>query len=349
MAPEKVLKIPRTDQDAAFVLVHVATKGSKPLDLKLVGTEGAAPYTCSLKHDRVSSLRVPNSPVSEKEWQNILISVFEQELLSDIQATATVRSESSISLTIRKQVQGITQRLGDISLRYETNETIELFDWCGISADALTQSQQSAAESVSKLSGVQASVEDLKRQLDELIQAKQEDELVLLESLKDLLNEKKVKIRQQQAIIAELSVNGTIQPEEPKPADAQPQAKLLGKRATKRKATAVEAEEPDKDANPTITPEPENSDVDTATEETVSLPTDDERGGDESDDTDGDNDGDKSSPRSKPQGSAEVATKAESSKRPAATPPPPRALPFQRKKPVAAANDTEDTDSGDEL
>lgn len=47
MAPEKVLKIPRTDQDAAFVLVHVATKGSKPLDLKLVGTEGAAPYTCS--------------------------------------------------------------------------------------------------------------------------------------------------------------------------------------------------------------------------------------------------------------------------------------------------------------
>lgn len=234
-------------------------------------------------------------------------------------------------------------------MRYETNETIELFDWCGISADALTQSQQSAAESVSKLSGVQASVEDLKRQLDELIQAKQEDELVLLESLKDLLNEKKVKIRQQQAIIAELSVNGTIQPEEPKPADAQPQAKLLGKRATKRKATAVEAEEPDKDANPTITPEPENSDVDTATEETVSLPTDDERGGDESDDTDGDNDGDKSSPRSKSQGSAEVATKAESSKRPAATPPPPRALPFQRKKPVAAANDTEDTDSGDEL
>ncbi|KAG6125712.1 hypothetical protein E4U12_007056 [Claviceps purpurea] len=347
MAPEKVLKIPRTDQDAAFVLVHVATKGSKPLDLKLVGTEGAAPYT--LKHDRVSSLRVPNSPVSEKEWQNILISVFQQELLSDIQATATVRSESSISLTIRKQVQGITQRLGAISLRYETNETIELFDWCGISADALTQSQQSAAESVSKLSGVQASVEDLKRQLDELIQAKQEDELVLLESLKDLLNEKKVKIRQQQAIIAELSVKGTIQPEEPKPADEQPQAKLLGKRATKRKATAVEAEEPGKDANPTITPEPEpeNSDVDTATEETVSLPSDDEHG-DESDDTDdSDNDGDKR--RGKLQGSGEIATKAESPTRPAATPPPPRALPFQRKKPVATANDTEDTDSGDEL
>ncbi|KAG6045268.1 hypothetical protein E4U39_002553 [Claviceps sp. Clav50 group G5] len=345
MAPEKVLKIPRTDQDAAFVLVHVASKGSKPLDLKLVGTEGAAPYT--LKHDRVSSLRVQNSAVSEKEWQDILISVFQQELLSDIQATATVRSESSISLTIRKQVQGITQRLGAISLRYETNETIELFDWCGISVDALTQNQQSAAESVSKLSGVQASVEDLKRQLDELIQAKQEDELVLLESLKDLLNEKKVKIRQQQAIIAELSVKGTIQPEEPKPADEQPhQAKLLGKRATKRKATAVEAEEPDKDANPAITPEPENSDVDTATEETVSLPSDDEHG-DESDDTDGDNDGD--NPRSKPQGSAEIATKAEPPKRPAATPPPPRALPFQRKKPVATANDTEDTDSGDEL
>jgi hypothetical protein len=49
----RVLRIPRHDNDASFVLVHVdrSTNGSlRPLDLTLVGTEGADPYilTCKL-------------------------------------------------------------------------------------------------------------------------------------------------------------------------------------------------------------------------------------------------------------------------------------------------------------
>ncbi len=46
--------------------------------------------------------------MSEKEWEQILESIFEQELVADIQATATVSTDSSISVTVRKQVQGIT-------------------------------------------------------------------------------------------------------------------------------------------------------------------------------------------------------------------------------------------------
>lgn len=64
--------------------------------------------TIPVRHDRVASLRTKNCPVSETEWQNILRLIFEQQPQPDIQATATIQTESSLSITVRKQVQGIT-------------------------------------------------------------------------------------------------------------------------------------------------------------------------------------------------------------------------------------------------
>lgn len=48
MTASRVIKLPRDDDESAYVLIQVVQKGSKPLDVKLVGTEGAAPYatTC---------------------------------------------------------------------------------------------------------------------------------------------------------------------------------------------------------------------------------------------------------------------------------------------------------------
>lgn len=47
MTSKRVLKFPVNGNESSFVLVQVSPKGSKPLDLKLVGTEGEAPYVCS--------------------------------------------------------------------------------------------------------------------------------------------------------------------------------------------------------------------------------------------------------------------------------------------------------------
>lgn len=47
MAPKRILKFSQSENEASYVLVQVSSKGSKPLDLKLVGTEGEAPYVCS--------------------------------------------------------------------------------------------------------------------------------------------------------------------------------------------------------------------------------------------------------------------------------------------------------------
>lgn len=47
MAPTRVVKIPRSDDESASVLVQATPSGRRPLDLKLVATEGEAPYVCA--------------------------------------------------------------------------------------------------------------------------------------------------------------------------------------------------------------------------------------------------------------------------------------------------------------
>lgn len=47
VAPFKVLKFPCND--GSFALVQATSKGSNPLDLKLVGTEGGAAYRVTRK------------------------------------------------------------------------------------------------------------------------------------------------------------------------------------------------------------------------------------------------------------------------------------------------------------
>ena len=52
MAARHVLKIPRSDEKGSFIIVQVSPDGpvSRPLNLKLVATEGSSPYvlTCKL-------------------------------------------------------------------------------------------------------------------------------------------------------------------------------------------------------------------------------------------------------------------------------------------------------------
>jgi len=48
MAPNtRVVKFPRSDDESTSVLVQVTSSGRKALDLKLVATEGEAPYVCT--------------------------------------------------------------------------------------------------------------------------------------------------------------------------------------------------------------------------------------------------------------------------------------------------------------
>ncbi|KAF5232090.1 hypothetical protein FAUST_8892 [Fusarium austroamericanum] len=352
----RVLRFPRSDDKAAFVLIQVTQKGSKPLDLKLVGTEGEEPYVTSLKHDKVMSLRVNNCPASESEWREILKSLFQQEPLPDIQATATVQSEKSISITLRKEVQGITQRLGAITLSHDPDEAIELFEWCGAAVESSTSSKQATADLTVKSTEANAAVAQLQSQLEDMIKAKCEDETLLLRRFRDLLNEKKIKIREQQQALAALAANpsmaGQSQPSQAVTVEVeQPKQKTKSKqrsrqaaksRPAKRKAPATRrVEESEDDAgvdtmDVDVKREPEDTDPGNTTEATASVDSNDE-----------DDVVIQLKTSQQIYGSTSVAASQEkASAKAAEKPPPPRALPFATKKtaPTPAGDETESDD-----
>lgn len=185
---------------------------------------------------------------------------------------------------------------------------------------------------------LQSDVEDYKRQLDELIQAKNEDETVFLQKFRDLLNEKKLKIREQQKIIAQASFAEDIvaSPEhEPSP---QPVRKPAASRAGKRKAAPKDTQVADMtsdtdemDIDESVKIEPEETDPGNTTDGTAST-----AGGDDSE-------------NEKP-ASSTAKTAASSTSAKADKPPPPRSLPFNQKRAAAkpAPKDSSETDSDDD-
>lgn len=110
VATASVLRFPRSDEEGSIVLVNAAQTRTKPLDLKLVGTDGLAPYVASLRHDRVAQLLVKNSPCAEDEWVDILSGLLTQNPGEGVEAIATVESEVAITITVRRRVKGITVR-----------------------------------------------------------------------------------------------------------------------------------------------------------------------------------------------------------------------------------------------
>ncbi|RDA83400.1 hypothetical protein CP532_4827 [Ophiocordyceps camponoti-leonardi (nom. inval.)] len=323
-----VLKVSRSD-GAGCMLVRASSTGTAPFDLRLVATEGQSPYVCDLRHDRVASLRAKNCPVSEQEWEQILGAVLHREQIDDIQADASVKAGVSASLTIRKQVKGITQRLGSITLRCDEGERIELFEWCTHSLDALSKANESTTSLAAKAQEHEAEVIDLRAQLEALIEAKKEDETALLFKFRDLLNEKKVKIREQQSIIASLSSSGHC------PAESGPM---------KRKLQSIKSEEDSEVDGARGAPDAgtARSDIGDTSEGTAS----------EADDGDEERVGSTSDLGNRHMGSHnEDGDQQTTSKKPAAqAPPPPRKLPFaaNSKSPAPPAAE-EETESDDEL
>lgn len=79
--------------------------------------------------------------------------------------------------------------------------------WTGIAAQATAAAQDEVAALKSKLDAQQETVRKLNAQLQDLIKTKEENENAMLEKFKELLNEKKLKIRDQQRLLAQAKVN----------------------------------------------------------------------------------------------------------------------------------------------
>ncbi|OBT80248.1 hypothetical protein VF21_00646 [Pseudogymnoascus sp. 05NY08] len=247
-----LLRIPRQDNQEGFVLVHIvplAQKAAATLDVKILATEGSAPFALTLKQNQIQKLKSKKAPCTDDEWEAILeVILLQQESdpekaarAEGIEVEAAIEEDVAVELVFKKSTSGITQRLGSLRLTHDEDQEIELFDWCGASithSHSLTHVLKSAQSDLLK---EQAKSQKLAEQLEELIKAKGDHEHVLLEKFALLLNEKKAKIRELQGVRREVEME---MPSRHKKEGSPVVEEKAGKsRRGKRKAETVEPEE----------------------------------------------------------------------------------------------------------
>ncbi|RWA13725.1 hypothetical protein EKO27_g1392 [Xylaria grammica] len=191
-----VLRFPISEQEGDSFLVEVSPNGSRPLDLKLTGSESTAVFLVKLRHKKIGEYKASSGHCTDEEWQQILTSIFvDLKPVPGIEVRADVQSDgASVVLAFRKNIQGITTEISP-------------FDWCVSAIASRTQVAEELAAATAKIESLERSIDELKAQLDDFITTKEEDETQMLEKFRDLLNSKKLKIRQQHRLLAAAKVD----------------------------------------------------------------------------------------------------------------------------------------------
>ncbi|KAF7872479.1 hypothetical protein EAF04_003400 [Stromatinia cepivora] len=201
-----------TNQDEVFLL-HVESAGSRPLDVKLIGTDGELVFAVSLKHSKISTLKAKNSPYTDEEWTLLLSSILlheppkeEGNVTRGVEIHAKVEKKA-MTLVIQKVIEGIRQRLGAIKLDETEEEEISLFDWCALATKSADSSKDELEALRIKYSEQQETLEKLNENFRELNKRKSDHENQLLEKFSLMFNEKKLKVRDQQRLLAGAKVD----------------------------------------------------------------------------------------------------------------------------------------------
>ncbi|KAL9587603.1 MAG: hypothetical protein Q9203_003453 [Teloschistes exilis] len=213
MASEHVLRIVRSDSPGDYILLNASSNGSSPLDLELLATEGSQPYLKTLKHSRISKYRAKSNHLTDTQWESLLRSTLLQERIQEqgteaedapskvVELVATI-SSTNLTITLRKSISGIHQKLGELTLPASPDTDINVLNWCTTAiarADNLSTNSQSLERKLAEQTNV---ADKLRAQLEDLIRAKQEHEDAILQKCAVLINEKKAKIRDQQRLLA---------------------------------------------------------------------------------------------------------------------------------------------------
>ncbi|KAI0192570.1 hypothetical protein EV127DRAFT_425833 [Xylaria flabelliformis] len=166
-------------------------------------------FSYIVRHKKIDEYKASPGHCTDEEWQQILTSTFvDLKPVPDTEIRADVQSDgTSVMLSFRKNIQGITQRLGSIKLDENDRTEISPFDWCVSAITSRTKVTDELVAATAKIKSLEHIVNELKAQLDDFITTKEEDETQMLEKFRDLLNEKKLKIRQQLRVISTAKVD----------------------------------------------------------------------------------------------------------------------------------------------
>lgn len=131
-----------------------------------------------------------------------------EDLCKGLEIVAAV-DRGKVTITLRNRIDKITQKLGYIELSQDDDVEIQLFDWCGSAIDQRTKLDAEQDTLRSRCATAQATIASLEAKLEELVKAKADHEEELIAKFVLLLNEKKLKIRNQQRLLSTAKVDQT--------------------------------------------------------------------------------------------------------------------------------------------
>jgi hypothetical protein len=270
MSSPQVLRVLKKD-GSGHLLVYIEPEGRQnQLDLKLTGTDTDVLYATSIKDSSTKNLKTNNFSGNLSEWKSVLAFVLLHERpeggplpdhLKGVEIVAEIAAQRTFTLIIRKIVGAITQSLGHIELEY-VEEEISVFDWVKAAAESSDELREQLQTLQKSSAEQQNHVARLTTELDQLVKAKKDHEQELLSKFAALLNEKKLKIRDQQRLLSHAKVDPDAAEDVRNARSKDPVSRKAGTSRSKRKAN-------DEDENMTENEEetPAASDEETADED----------------------------------------------------------------------------------
>ena len=151
--------------------------------------------------------------MDEAEWETVLRGTLLQQrivgaargALENIEMTATM-VDDQIVVAVRKNISGITQRLGEVILKKDEDQEIDTITWVSTAVVRSQVLEQEAEDLRTKSKEQGELMKKLNKQLEDLIASKADHENVLLGKFREILNTKKLKIRDQQRLLATAKV-----------------------------------------------------------------------------------------------------------------------------------------------
>ncbi|KAL4788407.1 hypothetical protein BJX76DRAFT_353162 [Aspergillus varians] len=215
----RVLHIRRSDEADSHVLLHVSCSASIALELNITATEGESPYTTTVRQSQLKKLRAKNYQGSDDEWKAIVLYVLglqeespkNSELLTGIEASASINGsgddDKELVIIVRKRIQAITQKIGSLTLQQNDEQGIELFEWSNLAITRANILEQRFNSLLGRFRTAENTINLLNKQLEEFISSKTQHEQQLMSGFVQLLNEKKLKIRNQQRLLTSAKVD----------------------------------------------------------------------------------------------------------------------------------------------
>lgn len=158
--------------------------------------------------------------------------------LEKLEVVASIAG-GQLAIVFRNNISGITQKLGEIILNEDDKQELDIISWAGIAVQRSNELEDEVRELTSKYYEQSKMLESLNKQLDDLVQAKKRHEDTLLEKFRELLNTKKLKIRDQQRLLAGAKVDPKQAAKIESARSASRSHTPVASRASKRKAKAA--------------------------------------------------------------------------------------------------------------